>query len=136
METLVVAAAPAVLRAMICSVRLWLMKNGKCGTTIDPSKRPTPVFGRFQPYPPMRISTLPTFDEVKMVSLTVSPTLGESELNETYRICGAASGGSIKIVGVGTGVGGGGVGEGTNDGAGDPEAKGVTEAAGAVAGGG
>lgn len=46
--------------------------------------------------------------------LTTSPACGVVELTETQRICGGASGASIRIVGVGTG-------DGTVEGDGDGE---------------
>src|SRR5579863_10050803 len=54
----------------------------------------------------MRTSTLATFDEVSTVTDSVSPAFGVVELRPNQRICGAASGGSIRIVGVGAGDGG------------------------------
>src|ERR1700722_19110687 len=53
----------------------------------------------------MRSSTLATFDEVRTVPLTTSPACGVVELTEVQRICGGASGASIRIVGVATGDG-------------------------------
>lgn len=62
----------------------------------------------------MRSSTLATFDEVRTVPVTTSLACGVVELTETQRICGGASGASIKIVGVAAG-------DGTVEGDGDGE---------------
>jgi hypothetical protein len=119
---------------MICSVKLWLMKNGKRGTIELVWKCPTSVFVMFAPKPPIRSSTLATFDDAKTVTKTVSPARGVVELSCTKRICGAASGGSMRMVGIAIGMGDGlaldpGVGEAegnaVGEGAGDGDGAGL-----------
>ncbi len=53
--------------------------------------------------PSARASTLATLDDVKTTPVTTSPAFGVVELSPIQRICGGASGASIRIVGVGTG---------------------------------
>jgi hypothetical protein len=77
--------------------------------------------------PPTRISTLATLEEVSTTPETMSPACGVVGLICTQRICGAASGGNMRIVGVG-------IGEGDAEGAG--ERLGVTLAAGETLGAG
>lgn len=70
----------------------------------------------------MRSSTLATFDEVSTTTENVSPAFGVVELSETHKICGGASGGSMRTDGVGAGVGegeGSGVAGGVSTGCGD-----------------
>lgn len=55
--------------------------------------------------PPMRSSTLATFDDVNTMPETTSPGCGVVELIEYHRICGGSPGASIKTVGVGEGAG-------------------------------
>jgi hypothetical protein len=50
---------------------------------------------------------LATFEDASTVTSSASPARGVVELRPIQRICGAASGGSIRIVGIGAGVGDG-----------------------------
>jgi hypothetical protein len=99
------------------------MKNGSRGTIEVATKCPMSVFGMLSPYPPTRSSTLATLDEVSTVTVSASPACGVVELSCTHKICGAASDGSMRTVGVGIGVADGSgeiVGAGESDGIGDP----------------
>jgi hypothetical protein len=75
---------------------------------------------------PTRSSTLATFEEHNTIPKTASPARGVVVLIEYQRICGAASGGSMSIVGVATGEGvGDGVVVGDIGGEGDVHGEGV-----------
>src|SRR5579872_4129858 len=80
---------------------------GSFGTCAIVSKWPTSVFVIAPPKPPTRSSTLATFEDVNTMTVTESPARGVVELSLTQRICGGASGASMRIVGVGIGVGDG-----------------------------
>ncbi|HEY6327250.1 MAG TPA: hypothetical protein VIW73_12135 [Candidatus Cybelea sp.] len=68
--------------------------------------------------------------------MTTSPDFGVVELSPIQRICGGASGASIRIVGVGTGdADAEGLGEGTGDALADDAGDGVSEGTAADAAG-
>jgi hypothetical protein len=99
-------------------VKLPWMNHGNGATVYVSSKRPTPVFTRVMAYPPMRASTLATFDVVTTRPKTRSPGWTVVSLTATSRICGAAFGAmrgirfgaggntaAVRLGAVGTGLG-------------------------------
>jgi hypothetical protein len=69
------ARAPSALRAITCNVYFPFAKNGSCGMTPEPAKKPIRGRGNDIPQPSMRISTLATLLVVSTLPLTVSPGL-------------------------------------------------------------
>ena len=99
------------------------MNHGSGATVYAIVKRPTPTFERLSAYPPMRASTLATFELVTTLPKTRSPGWTVVSLTVTERISGAASGARRGTFG-GTGVGvwvGSAVAEAAGDGEGDTE---------------
>lgn len=80
------------------------MNHGSGATVYAIVKRPTPTFERLSAYPPMRASTLATFELVTTLPKTRSPGWTVVSLTVTERISGAASGARRGTFG-GTGVG-------------------------------
>ncbi len=86
------------------------MNHGSGATVYAIVKRPTPTFERLSAYPPMRASTLATFELVTTLPKTRSPGWTVVSLIVTERISGAASGARRgTFAGSGVGVWGGSV---------------------------
>ncbi len=86
------AASPRVLRAMTCRVTLPRTNHGSGATVYVSANLPTPTFESDIAYPPMRASTLATFELVSTLPETRSPARTVVSLIAIARICGGASG--------------------------------------------
>ena len=82
------------LRAITCIVKLPRTKNGNGPTVYVSANRPTPTLESVTAYPPIRASTLATFELVTTLPETRSPGWTVVSLTATSRICGAASAGT------------------------------------------